>query len=155
MCIRDRAKAKFTGKVVHRKDYETEYELKIKPLEAFNDLSKTERIAKLEKLIEQRIRKLVKERKDAGKSFLGRKAILAQNPKRTFPKQSAKNKRPVCYTKCIGALAEFRAELKEKLALYKEASIKYRLGIKNVVFPHYCYYPPLHHIPKEQYFAYS
>ena len=148
-------KAKATGEVVHRSDFETKYQLKISPIRLYEKLSDKERIEILDNLLEQRIRKLCNERKKEGKGFLGRKSILSQAPLGDFPKETNKTPRPACYTKCLNALSEFKAELKIKLAHYREASIKYRLGIENTIFPPFCFYPPRHHIPKDYSFIHT
>ena len=145
-----RNKAKLTGEVVNRSDYETKYKLEIQKLKDHNLKEYN-----LEKLIEQRVRKLQREIRAEGKGFLGRKAILNQKPRGEFPKKTSKSNRPICYTKCLKALANFKEELKIKLAQYKEASIRYRLGLPDFEFPPYCFYPPRHHMPKNHAFIHS
>lgn len=148
-------RARVTGEVIHRSDFETKYELKITAIRLYQELSEKERIRILNDLIEKRIRKLCDERRKQGKGFLGRKAIITQLPYGEFPLESNKTPRPVCYTKCLIALREFKQELRIRLAQYKEASIQYRLGLQEVVFPPYCFYPPRHHIPKSYSFIHT
>ena len=148
-------KARANGEVVHRSDYEKKYELKINPIRLFRKLSEKERIEKLNDLLQIRIKKLYDERLKQGKGFLGRKAIILQPPSGEFPLESNKTKRPVCYTKCLVALSEFKKELKLKLAQYNEASIRYRYGISDVIFPPHCFYPPRHHKPKNYQLVHS
>lgn len=148
-------KARATGSVVHRSDYETRYQLKISPIRLYKHLNDEERIKVLNDLLEKRIKKLTGERKKDGKGFLGRKTVMNQAPKGEFPRETNKTQRPVCYTRSLYALREFKKELRIKLAQYKEASIKYRLGIEKVIFPPHCFYPPRHHIPKDYSFIHT
>ena len=148
-------KAMVTGEVVHRSDYETKYELKLSPLRIYEKLSSNERIKKINELLEERIRKIREERKEQGKGYLGRRAILSQAPKGEFPQETNKTNRPVCYTRSLIALREFKKELKLRIAQYVEASIKYRLGFQDAIFPPDCFYPPRHHIPKNYQFVHS
>ena len=148
-------KAKATGEVVHRSDYETRFELKLSPLRLYRDLSDNDRIKTLNYLLEKRIKKLCEERREQGRGFLGRKTILSQSTAGEFPIETNKTIRPVCYTKCLIALKEFKEELKLKIAQYREASIKYRQGMLDAIFPPHCFYPPRHHKPKNYYFVHT
>ena len=140
------------GKYVHRSDYETIYTLEITPIPIFAGLSAEERHLKLDKLTEERTAKLVRERREAGKSFLGRKNILAQKRQGTFPNEVSKSPRPPCYTKNREARNEYREYKDQVRAQYSEASKKFRSGYYNAVslFPPFCLLPPLHHIPKDR-----
>lgn len=148
-------RAKSTGEAVHRSDYEVRYELKISPIKLYEKLSENERIEVINDLLEKRIRKLCDDRRKEGKGFLGRRAILDQPKSGQFPEETNKTPRPACYTKSLIALKAFKEELKVRLAQYREASIKYRLGLLDFVFPPYCFFPPRHHIPKNHAFVYS
>ena len=124
MCIRDR-----------------KYTLEIKPLENY---SKEEIL----KLAEKRTRRLKEDKWAKNQKFLGRKAVLNQAKKGTFPKETNRTNRPACYTKCKKVLAEFKERYKLIRAKYDEASKKYRNGLLDYDFPSFCYFPPRHHIPK-------
>ncbi len=134
-------KAYSAGEVIRRSDYETEYTLEFKTLPGYTN-------EEIEKEVKKRTRKLQEERWAKNKKFFGRKSVLAQPIKGVFPKKTSKSDRPVCYTKCKRALAEFKEKLKLKADKYKLASVQYRLGKPDYDFPEYCYFPPRHHIPK-------
>jgi putative transposase len=139
--------ARLSGKYVRRAEYETEYTLNISLLPEFAELSQAEAAAQLRKAIDKRTRKLVKERRQAGLGFLGRKAVLRQKRIGVFPVETSKSPRPACYSKSSKAIALFKKELARVREAYTLASIKYRLGIEGVKFPPYCFYPPRHHLP--------
>lgn len=145
-------KALSTGKLVRRRDFEKEYLLKTKPIPLYEAFSDKERCRILNEQLNKRTRKLCREIRAEGSGFMGRKAVLKQ---KNFPKQTSKSKRPLCYTKSIEALKLFKKDYFELLACYKEASRKYRLGMRHVEFPSSCFLPPTHHIPKEYAFLHS
>ena len=148
-------KASIKGEVVHRSDYETRYELKLSPIRIYKHLTEKERIKTLNDLLNKRINKLREERIKNSKGFLGRKAIISQSSRGEFPLETNKTNRPVCYTKNLVVLSEFKNKLKLKIAQYHEASIRYRLGFQDAMFPPDCFYPPRHHIPKNYSFVHS
>lgn len=136
------------GEIVRRKDFEREYLLKVKPIPLYKNLESEERNKLIKDALEKRTRKLCREIRAAGGSFLGRKAVLGQKPTGVFPKQSNKTNRPLCYTKSVEALREFKEKYFRMLATYKEASRRYRLGSQLVKFPPNCFLPPTHHVPQ-------
>ena len=140
--------AKNSGDRVKRSDFEVVHTLVITPV---NRISGLERVsyATLRSLLAERVAKLVKERRAAGKGFLGRKNVLAQPIRGKFPFTSSKSKRPICYTKNIKALGQYRKERKILRAAYRDSSISFRSGNYLVEFPAYTIRPPLHHIPKQ------
>ena len=137
------------GEYVSISDYQTQHTLRVSPLPYFKRLSDRERIEKLNTLLEARTRKLCRERRAAGKGFLGRKAVLQQPAQGVFPEEVSKSPRPRCRTCNPEARREFIEEEKARVAWYTEASKKYRLGDYEVLFPPYSFRPPLHHVPRE------
>lgn len=140
-------RARFTGEVVRKSDYQTAHTLKLKPIPIFEHLSRHERTEKLRQLIETRTSKLYRDRLDKGLGFIGRKAVLNQPIQGSFPREVSKSPRPICYTKDPVAKGIYKAENQIRKSWYKKASIKFRSGDYNAVFPPYCIKPPLHHVP--------
>lgn len=136
------------GEFVRREDYETRHKLVITPLPMFEELSPEERHAKMDALIEERTKVLCDERRQEGKGFLGRKRVLSQPIQGTFPRESNASPRPPCYTKNPEARAEFVKEEKARRESYAEASVEFRSGNYDAVFPEYCLLPPLHYVPR-------
>jgi REP element-mobilizing transposase RayT len=144
-----RIKARRLGELVRRQDFETKHVLKICPLPCFAGLGVKRQREKLRGLIEERTLKLEKERKAAGKGFIGRKAVLVQPKRGSFPQEVSRSPRPCCYTKSIEVLKAFKEEYKSKLSWYLKASISFRAGDFSIDFPPFCFLPPLHIRPKE------
>ncbi len=140
-------KAKSTGEHVRREDFETKVPLKVEVLPIHEDLSEKKRIERLSKLIEERVEHLKKERKQAGKGFLGRKNILAQKRRGTFPRDMSNSPRPDCYSKNPEKIKEYREAEKERTEWYVKSSRRFRIGDYSVDFPPHCLLPPLHHVP--------
>ena len=125
----------------------THHTLKVSPLPQFKRLSKVERIAKVQKLVKERVSRLIEERKAAGQGFLGAPAIKAQDP-HTKPLEVSKSPRPICYTKDSQVRREFRKQEIMRRDEYDEASMRFRLGNWHVTFPEYTFKPPLHRKPR-------
>jgi REP element-mobilizing transposase RayT len=141
-------RARSTGELIRRSNFETEYTLRTSPIPLHAEMGEKERCSLLKELLEKRNRKLYREIKSNGGVFLGRKAVLAQRTRGVFPKKSNKTNRPKCYSKCLVAVRLFREAQRELRSMYIEASRKYRLGERDTIFPPYCFLPPTHHIPK-------
>lgn len=135
------------GEIVHRRDFEIVYSLKLKPLPIFAQLPTDERIRQVEILIEKRTRKIQVERRRLGLGFLGRKGVLKQKRINNFPEKVSKSVRPRCYTKNLQALFQFRKDERLKRAHYDEASFSFRMGEFSTEFPPFCIRPPLHYKP--------
>ena len=129
------------------KDRVTYHDLTLTPLPQFKDLKKKKRVEKIKELIEERTRRLVKERKEAGLGFLGAEAILQQDPN-DKPNTVSKSPRPHCYSKDAATIKEYRKYVRDRRSRYIEASVRYRLGDMEVVFPEFSFKPPLHRKPR-------
>jgi len=141
--------------IVRKSDFEEQHLLKIKPIPLHENLSAEHRNELLNNELEKRTRKLCREIRAAGGSFMGRKKVINQKITGQYPKDSNKSNRPLCYTKSVEALKLFKEKYYAFLATYKEASRRYRLGLKNVEFPPNCFLPPSHHIPQGYNFQHS
>ncbi len=139
------------GEIVHRRDFEKVYTLKLKPLPMFAEISPEERIRQLENLIEERTRKIQNERRRLGLGFLGRQGVLKQKRINNFPEEISKSVRPRCYTKNLRGLIQFRKDERAKRSQYAEASFSFRLGKFFTEFPAFCIRPPLHYRPSVDY----
>ncbi len=136
-------KARRRKEVVRVEDFQTIHTLSLTPLPEFKGLSSRQRISKLKTLIEERIKRITADRKNQGQTaFLGRDAVLAQDPFQT-PMKSKRSPRPLCYTKSFTAKLIFMEEYFSTLANYKEASIKFRSGQLDTEFPPHTIKPPL------------
>ena len=127
----------------------TKHVLKISRLPIFDNMNHVEYRDRIRSIVKQREQLLQKERGECGKGFLGVRAILRQVPG-TQPRDIARSRRPICYTKCATARKMYRSTRKWIRALYTEASRRFRSGKLDVIFPEYCHKPPLHKIPIER-----
>ena len=143
-----KSKAAAYGEVVRKSDYEEKHALEIKPLPLYEKLPFLEQRKRLEKALNSRTRKLSAERQKAGKSCLGRKAVLEQRVVGSYPKEVSRSQRPTCYTRNYEAKKEYDEEERERRFEYREASLSYRSGNESASFPDYCFYPPRHHVPR-------
>jgi len=141
------ARARSKGKKVHIKNFQSTHTLKISPLPMFEGLSKDERVEKLNTLIEERTKQLVDKAKEEETGFLGRKKIL-QQAFGSRPRKVKRSPRPSCFSKCPETVRTYRKEKRELREEYTKASIKYRSGQWDTVFPAYTYRPPAHRHPK-------
>jgi REP element-mobilizing transposase RayT len=142
-------KAKSKDPFVSLKDFETKVPLEIKAIPIYKNLLEEERISKINKLIEDKVKYYQKQRKAEGKGFLGRKNVCAQRRKGTFPHDSSNSPRPPCYSKDPNIIREFAEAEQVRTVWYKKSSRRFRLGEYSVKFPPYCLLPPLHHIPHD------
>lgn len=76
------------------------------------------------------------------KQFLGRKAVLRQDPE-SRPVAVKRSQRPVCYTKTISGLRTFLTWFEPWLHAYRRASTLFRAGNLLTVFPPDSLPPPL------------
>lgn len=125
----------------------TRHKLKLTPIPQLASLSQQERRSQLLKLLTDRTKLLVDERSSLGLSFLGVEGVLAQDPNST-PLSTARSPRPACYTKCAKLRKEYEEHDKLRRNEYALASMKYRLGETNVIFPNFTFKPPLHRKPR-------
>ena len=127
----------------------TEHTLKISRLPLFDSLSPVAYRDHVRKLIKQREQRLQKERAEMGKGFLGVHGVLRQRVG-SFARETARSRRPICYTKCAEARKRYRRERKWIRYLYCEASRRFRAGDLETTFPQWCHKPPLHKPPIER-----
>ena len=125
----------------------TRHELKLSVLPQFSHLTHSERRIKLEKLLVERMRRYVEDRIKDNKGFLGIEKLSALPPGE-IPKNVSRSKRPVVYSKCLETWRHMRDQIRLRISQYREASYQYRLGNRDAVFPPFCFFPPLHRIPK-------
>ncbi len=137
------------GESVKRSDYEDTHELKLTPVPILSEHSKEERTAKLRELLLRKTKEIHRERKAAGKGYLGRKNVLLQPREGVIPREVSNSPRPVCYTKSLETLKVARTEVKRKRAAYSVASYRYRCGNLETIFPEFCFKPPTHYAPNE------
>lgn len=125
---------------------QTTHKLKLSRIPNFQSLSIFEYRTRLRKLIRQRENKIYEERIAAGKGFLGVKQILRQVAG-SLSRETARSKRPLCYSKSKEARATYRKERRWASEVYQIASRWFRAGDYSIKFPEWCYKPPLHKVP--------
>ena len=121
---------------------ETWHELKVSPLPLFKELSTSERQATILKLIEERTAKLVDKRTENGQGFMGPEAVKQVDPFDT-PKNVNRTPTGNCYSKDADTILCFKKKERERVAAYREASFRFRLGDLTVIFPEFSFKPPL------------
>jgi len=146
---RAKRRAECRGEIVRREDYEIKTPLEIQPLPIFSELSDKERIEQLGDLLEARTGEIVRRRRQDGKGFMGRREVLRQARRGSFPTEVKTTPQPSCYSKNPERIKEHRAEERQKRAWYDIASERFRSGDYGVEFPPYCFKPPLHYVPAE------
>ena len=127
----------------------TQHSLKVSRLPIFDSLSPHAYRLHIRKLLTQREQYLQEERYKLGKGFLGVKAILRQRIG-SLSRETARSRRPICYTKCAEARRRYRRERKWIRTLYTEASRCFRSGQLETKFPEFCHKPPLHKFPVQR-----
>ena len=127
----------------------TEHVLKVSRLPLFESLSPKGYRDQVRGLIKQRELRLQEERQETGRGFLGVKGVLRQR-RGSVSRETARSRRPSCYTKCAKSRKAYRLQRKWIRCLYFDASRRFRAGDLNVVFPQWCYKPPLHKAPIER-----
>ena len=119
--------------------------LTLAPLPAALNNSPETQIAELGELVAQKEAALREQLKDDGRCFLGRRAVLKQDP---FGTPQSREPRRGLNPRVAGRDRERRrealAQIKAFLADYREAWLKFRDGIRDVVFPHGTYALRLH-----------
>lgn len=76
-----------------------------------------------------------------GKPVLGRRHVLAQNP-RSKPRRVSRCCRPPCHASTPNARRAFRSRYREFYAAYQIASAEFLRGRLGVTFPEYAFRPP-------------
>jgi hypothetical protein len=80
-------RAECLGEIVRREDYEIKTPLHLQPLPIFSELSDEDRIEQLGLLLEERTSEIVRKRRQDGKGFMGRREVLRQAKRGTFPRE--------------------------------------------------------------------
>ena len=118
--------------------------LKYERLPGYEHLSQKEYSNLMHQKLEVRRAKIVKERLEQGRGFLGREALLkvipgtpAKNPKQS----TSKSHRPRVLSICDQRRADTKAWYFDKYFAYKAASKLYRAGALNTPFPEGMYPP--------------
>lgn len=122
--------------------------IKLSILPQFQHLSAQKRKETIDDLIEERIGEIHTYRKANGLGFLGLAGVLNVIPG-SIPHRVSKSPRPVAYTKNDALRKEARREARERNDRYSAASVRYRLGDINAIFPEYTFKPPLHRKPRK------
>lgn len=125
----------------------TVHTLKLSPLPQHARMSQRNRSELLRNLLAERTRRLVAERNENAKGFLGLKSLQATIVGE-IPRNVSKSKRPICYTLDMERRREFRETYRYRRMLYRDASLHYRLGKHDVEFPAFSFKPPLHRVPR-------
>lgn len=134
------SKAEEEGKV-------TTHTLKLTPLPQLADMSQRERARILREKLDERTEKLVLERKEEGKGFLGIQGLREVTPGE-IPQNVSNSPAPPCYTKDDALRLEYRKHKRALRRAYNYASMLYRAGDKEVKFPPFTYKPPCHRLPR-------
>ena len=121
----------------------TEHVLKVSRLPMYDALSSVDYRNKIRRLIKQREQRIQQERFEQGKGFLGACKVKEQ-PVGSHSRETARSRRPICYTKCSEARRAYRKRRRFFRLHYADASRQFRAGNLKVVFPEWCYRPPLH-----------
>jgi len=124
----------------------THHKLKLTPLPQYAKISQKKRRKELEKLLEERMERLARERKENGQGFLGLSTILAQEPG-AIPQNVSHAPRPSCFSKCPILIAAHNKAERLRRQQYELASMRYRLGLE-ADFPKYTFKPPTHRKPR-------
>ena len=133
------SRAKLKDKNAKLEDFKIKYSLKITPIPELAKLSFKNRIKFLRSEIAREISKYLEQIK----TFLGKEKILKQNPF-SRPRVVSKRKRPICYTKDFLAKLNFIEEVyKPWNESYQIASLKFRKGELDTLFPEFSIKPPL------------
>ena len=121
--------------------------LRLSPLPQHQGMSQSKRRKVLQKLLDERMEEISRERKDRGQGFLGLPQVLDQVVG-SEPQEVSRSPRPSCYTKCVKVFREFKERERERRERYSFASLLYRLGLPNFKFPENTYLPPKHRTPR-------
>lgn len=139
-------RAKRGRKEVDIKDHTEEYTLKFKKIPGLEHLSLREYEEYISSKVEERRQKLVQERKDEGKGFVGRRHLLHVEPgtKAKNPKKSTRfSFRPRVHSVCPERREEAMRFYFKCLDDFKKASRKFRDGSIDTDFPSGMYRPHL------------
>ena len=123
--------------------YETVYEVQIRPLHIWAELSEPSRQRNWQLLVDGVIAETKQRNEREGTQTLGVNAIFTQDP-HSMPKKTARWPRPFCHTIRKKLEKEYRAAYREFVGMYREAFGSLLSGhLKSLgQFPEDCYIPP-------------
>jgi REP element-mobilizing transposase RayT len=134
--------ARHRGEKVRPDDFVERYELELHPLPCWAHLPVAEQRRRLKALIEAGEQKARSRRRAEHKAVMPRRALRkirptdrSRNPKR--------GRRPLCHTTDPQAFFAYREEYYSFVAVYRQASGRYRSGHPLTRFPPYAIRPPL------------
>lgn len=122
----------------------THHRLKISVLPQFKKMEREARRRHIAKLIDERVLSINNQR---GDKFLSLEEIREIYPGEK-PRNTKKTPKAPFYSKCLETIKEIRKIFEEIRAMYADASFRYRLGEKDVIFPKFTFLPPLHRRPR-------
>ncbi len=133
-------------KHVNIKDYTTTYTLKFAKIPGYEHLNYKEYAKQLLEKLEEKRSKIVKDRKEEGKGFVGRQGLLKTKPgtRAKNPKTSTRYSfRPRVHSVCPERRQEAKTFYFTMYDMFKKASARYRKGFLDTEFPPGMYRPHL------------
>jgi hypothetical protein len=125
------------------KDFIVWHELELGAFPGWSHLKPEQQRTRFKKLMEAEEQKIQSARKEESKTFVG-EAKLRQLDPRSRPKNPRKRKkRPLCYGKTRQDLLDYKAKRQKVMAEHEQASLAYRQGMTDVVFPTGTFRPPV------------
>ena len=132
---------------VREEDRVSTHAIRLSVLPQFEQLSKKQRRKEITSLLERRMKTIREERYQAGAGFLGVEALKEQSPFDT-PRDMSESPRPPCYTFNAVLRKAWKAVERLRREQYSEASLRYRLGEREVEFPEFTFLPPVNRLPR-------
>ncbi len=133
-------------KHINIKDYTDTYSLKFSRIPGYGHLSGKEYVKLLSERLEEKRSRLVRERREEGKGFVGRLNLLKTRPgtRAKNPKLSTRYSfRPRVHSVCPERRKEAKTFYFVMLDTFKKASARYRKGFLDTEFPQGMYQPHL------------
>jgi REP element-mobilizing transposase RayT len=112
--------------------------LRVTALPCWQGLSDGTRRAMVERLISD----IEARHADSGAQAVGAGVVEQQDP-HSRPRRVSKSPRPVAHTSALELLIEFAATYRSFVAAFREASLRWRRGDFDTVFPRFAFRPPL------------
>ena len=122
----------------------TNHKLTISPLPQHAGFSRKKRSRLVRRLLNERVKALVLARNG---EFARPDALEKQTPG-NVPQSVSRSARPLCYTQNSSLRRAFKERYRERRLCYDRASMRYRLGDRDVRFPEHSFKPPLHRRPR-------
>lgn len=143
--VRYNDRARF-NRNIKKEDFVKEYELKYARLPGYEEMDKNEYISQISKLQEARRLEMIEERRAKNQGFATQE-MMKRTKSGSKPKSTKKSGRhsfrPLVLTLCRETKAKFLGGYFDLLERFQEASLKFRQGAKNVIFPEGTYAPSL------------